>query len=241
MNAQITVDTLSLNRVLDIITSDEKKNSLLDVLYADDSAIKKNELLQFVKECCSSVDDMKTFEYLNLLNTDDDVYKDFLIKLREKLISQIINDLGKTYDSFDIESIDGAVFWSMYAIAIKKCIGTGHATDRLEQKTYFDTIPPLNQYQTDTHEKCLRYFNMNANAFSLKKTSQLRLFLHSFHSKNKALKTRKKNLHRVERRAKKIVQVNKLAHGGRSKLFSNGRYLVPGQLAAAIVKLYLQK
>lgn len=230
-----------MNCVLNIITADEK-NSFLDVLYTDDSNIRRNELLQFARDNFSSVDDLEVIEYIDLLYTDNDAYNNFLIKLREKLISQIIDDLGKPYNSFAIESIDGSVFWLMYVVAIKKCIGTEYATDRLECKKYFDTIPTtLNQYQTDAHKDCLAYFNMNVNVFSLKKTPQLRLFLHRFHSKNKTLKTRKKNLRRVERRAKKIIQVNKLAHRGKSKIFSNGRYLVPGQHAAAIAKLYLQK
>lgn len=235
-----TIDVM--NRVLDIITADEKKNSFLDVLYADDSSIRKDELLQFVRESFSSADDSEVIKYIDLLDADHDAYSNFLIKLRKKLISQIIDDLGKSYNSFEIESIDASVFWLMYVVAIKKCIGTEHTAARLGQEKYFDAIPAvLNQYQTDAHKNCLAYFNMDANAFSLKKTPQLGLLLHKFRSKNKAIRTRKKNLHRVERRAKKIVQVNKLAHGGKSKIFSNGRYLVPGQHAAAILKLYLQK
>lgn len=232
-----------LEHILNCITTDGKKQDLLNVLYTDDSTIDKSTLLNFVQECLSPVDDTSLSQSIDLLYTNHDVYTHFLAKLKDKLVSQIIDDLGKEYDPLLFESIDAFMFWSMYTIAIKKCIGAEHAGVKLSDSTYFDAIPDiLNDYQRQSHNECIRSFNMNTNTFTLRNTPDLRLFLHSFHSKNKSYRTRKKNLRRVEKRAKKIVQVNKLAHNGKSKpTFSNGRYLVPGQFADAIVKIYINK
>lgn len=232
-----------LENILNCITTDEKKQDLLNVLYADDSTIDKSALLNFVQECLCPADGTNISQSIDLLEANHDVYTHFLAKLKDKLVSQIIDDLGKEYDPLIIESIDAFMFWSLYAIAIKKCIGAEHAGVKLSDSTYFDTISDiLNDYQRQSHNECLRSFNMNTNTFTLRNTPDLRLFLHRFHSKNKSYKTRKKNLRRVEKRAKKIVQVYKLAHNGKSKLiFSNGRYLVPGQFANVIVKIYINK
>lgn len=235
----LAVDMYTLDTILDVITSDANRNSLLEVLYADDLSIDKSMLLNYVKECMSSVIDNKILKLIQRLETTGDEYTYFIIRLQEKIVSQITDDLGKAYSAIEISSIEYFTFWAMYAVAIKKCIGIEHAEKNLSSSLYFQAIPgELNESQRNSHNECLDSFNMNANKFGLKRTPELRLFLHSFHSKNKSLKTRKKNLHRVERRAKKIVQVNKLTHKGKT-MFSNKRYLVPGQFAAAIQKLYL--
>lgn len=237
------IDTLSLEYILSTITSDDSKNSLLDVLYFNDTNIDKTALVEFIRKSLTPIVDTDLDKIITLLDENHDVYTYFLIKLQEKLISQITNDLGKNIDAFSITSIEHFVFWSMYVVAIKKCIGTEYAKETISPPQYFSLIPnTLNKYQIQTHNECIDSFNMDINCFSLKNTPDLRIFLHSFHSKNKSIKTRKKNLRRVQKRAKKIMQVNKLAHGGKSKaMFSNGKYLVPEQFANAIVKLYLIK
>lgn len=237
------IDVGSLDLILDAVTSDDKKERLLNVLYVNDSEIDKSALLNYIRDCVAPISTKEIAEYINLLDNNCDDYKFFLIKLTNKLFAQIQDGLGENYDPFYIASIERSVFWSLYVIAIKKCIGTENAAATLTINEYFHEIPnDLNKYQKNTHSDCLDIFNMNINKFTLKNTPDLRLFLHSFHSKNKSLRIRKKNLSRVKRRALKIVQVNKLANNGKSKsMFSNGQYLVPEQFAAAIVKLYLNK
>ena len=237
------VSALPMNEILNEITSDKVRDSLLEILYFNDSTIDKTAFLKFVRKSCTPTDDAAVVDYINSLDTDQTKYAYFLIKLRDKLVDQISDDLGKRCDLFSITSIESAVFWSMYAIAVKKCIGIEKAKETLVESAYFGAVSDsLNSYQKKSHNECLKAFNMDANRFKLKDTIALRMFLHPFHSKNKALKTRKKNLHRVEKRAKKIVQVDKLARGGKSRaMFSNGKYLVPKQFADAIVKLYLNR
>lgn len=230
----------TLDYILDKITSDESRNNLLDALYTDDSDIDKSAFLGFVRTCLESDASAEVMEYIEALDSESDEYAYFLVKLQDKLISQINKDLGKDYDTIRIACVESFVFWSMYAIAIKKCIGTEHVTDVIEESEYFGAnSEPLNRFQTESHRECLRKFNMDAGKFTLKNTQELRMFLHKFGSKNKSIRIRKKNLHRVERRAKKIMQLNKLVHGGKSKsMFSNRKYLVPGQFANIILKLY---
>ena len=235
------IDTTTLDIILNTITSDDKKNGLLDVIYANDLSIERSDLIKYIRESMNPISTKEIEECINLLDTVYDHYAFFLVKLREKLVSQIVEDLGKDYNFFDISSIDNFTFWAMFAIAVKKCIGSEYANTTLSPSTYFSKILiNLNQYQKNAHDDCITSFNMDANTFTLKNTPDLRLFLHSFHSNNKTLRTRKKNLHRVERRVKKMVQVSKLAHNGKSKvMFSNGRYMVPEQFATIIENLYI--
>ncbi len=235
-----TFDDDILEQILTVITSDEKKDELLDVLFKDDDKIDKTELLDFLKRTFDNCDSFNVKTCIDIIANNPDAYGHLLIKLQEMLISQLTKDMNSGFGTVSIASIDSYAFWTYYTISVKKCLGIEHAGDKLSEIIYFRAISPAkNKPQKECQTTCLESFNFDAINFSIKDCPTLRVFIHKFHSKNKRLKTRKKNLRRVQRRARKILQISKLAHNGKSMaLFSQGRHVVVKDFADAIVKIY---
>ena len=228
------------NIIIQDAISDDNVDRLLDVLFSKEDGIDSVELISFIRERASmyiskyDIDTRKSIaEYIDQLSADNCKQESFVLQLGAELSSQI------TPSQSEFTKLNYMVFWSMFAIAEKKCIGspTVKITDI---PNYFKSLSPLTQKQENAHTACIRAFNLNADSFSLKKNSQLRLFLHPIRSKNKKLRTKKKNLHRVLKTTKKIMQVNKINHRKNSyNIFSGKSYIVPEQFTKIIVDLFL--
>lgn len=220
--------------------SDNNVDRLLDVLFSKEDGIDSVALISFIKERASmysfkyDIDtNKKISEYIDQLSTDNSRQENFVLNLGAKLCSQIPSSQS------ELTQLNYMVFWSMFAIAEKKCIGlpTVKITD---PSNFFKMLPPLTPNQENAHTACIKAFNLNADSFSLKANSQLRLFLHPFHSKNKRLRTKKKNLNRVLKTTKKIMQVHKINHRKNAyNIFSGKSYIVPEQFTKMIVNLFL--
>lgn len=220
--------------------SDDNADRLLDVLFSKEKGIDSVELISFIKERAAiysfkyDIDTNKNIaEYIEQLSTDNCKQESFVLQLGAELSSQI------TPSQSELTKLNYIVFWSMFAIAEKKCIGLPNV-EITDIPYFFNMLPPLTSKQKDAHNSCIKAFNLNADSFSLKNNSLLRLFLHPFHSKNKRLRTKKKNLHRVLKTTKKIMLVNKINHRKNSyNIFSGKSYIVPDQFTKIIIDLFL--
>lgn len=96
------VSALPMNEILNEITSDKMRDSLLEILYFNDSTIDKTAFLSLSKSC-TPTDDAAVVDYINSLDTDQTKYAYFLIKLRDKLVDQISDDLGKDVTCFQLQ------------------------------------------------------------------------------------------------------------------------------------------
>lgn len=219
---------------------DDNIDCLFDVLFSKEDGIDNVALISFIKKRASiysseyDADTNKNIaEYIDKLSTDNSRQESFVLKLGAELSTQI------TSSQSELTKLNYMVFWSMFAIAEKKCIGSPTA-EITDLSNFFDMLPSLTQNQINAHTACIKAFNLNADSFSLKANSQLRLFLHPFHSKNKRLRTKKKNLNRVLKTTKKIMQVNKINHRNNSyNIFSGKSYIVPEQFTKILVNLFL--
>ena len=183
--------------------------------------------------------------YITELKANSFEYSQFLQTLKKRAVRAIRTSLGYNKpddgdDTYDTLSPD--VFWPMMVIAMKKCLGQDNAQAEITDKNaYFHLIPEsLNAAQVRVHNKCINFFAMDVSKISKKTWVDLRYYLHNLGSKNKKIKTRKKNLKRVEERIHRIMIVNRISHNGiQGNIFSQGRYLVPRQFEHALVKLFL--
>lgn len=235
-----TLDSKYSDIIIQDAISDDNTDRLHDVLFSRGDGIDNEKLISFLRERASmysSKYDIETnkciAEYIDQLSTDNCKQEHFILHLGAELSHQV------THFPSELTKYDYMVFWSMFAIAEKKCIGLP-AAKITDIQNYFKLLSPLTQQQENAHTACIKYFNLNADSFSLKQNPQLRLFLHPFHSKNKKLRTKKKNLHRVLRPTKKIMQINKINHRKSSYNIFNGRsHIVPEQFTKIIVDLFL--
>ena len=235
--------------IIKVALDDKWQHELFAILFSCDSFIDKSKLLTFLadkvdKDVEKSSDDKVVIdEVFTEMKRNRLRYNIFLTELKNSLTQQIRESLGYerledgTYDTLSPE-----VFWPMMVIAMKKCLGPKNArASIIDRKQYFNSISEgLNPTQKRTHNKCIDYFAINADDFSIGTNSELRKYLHPFHSRNKKLRTQKKNLHRVEKRIYKIMQVYKISHDRiQGNIFSKGRYKIPSQFTNYIKKVYL--
>ena len=217
--------------ILTLITDDKYIDELLDAIYSETGNV-EDAIVAYLSNFSFPSDMLYTSEVVSALSESRNNRCYFLKRLSDLVQSKI--DSGKNKD-VQI-SINRALFWNMYGISVKKCLGAGYAKTKIQKKDYFDIIPDgINSYQKDAHNKTLQHFNTDVQNYSFTRTPGLKYYLHPIRSKNKSPKTKKKNIRRVEKRAKRIMQLCGLNQSG--SMFNNGRHLVPKQFADGIIKL----
>lgn len=222
---------------------------MLKICFSKDTSIDKKKLLDFftekvsIDETLTAVDKNVLHDFITVIDRDPTKFRILLRTVKEKLEEQICISLGyqrNTNGAYN--SLSPQLFWPMVVIAMKKCLGMNNSKAIINDiDAYFglisDTLNPTQKY---THEKCIQLFSIDANSINMKNTADLRKYLHPFRSENKRPKTQKKNLQRVVKRVRKIMQVYKLSHNGISgNILSDGRYRVPDQFAECIKKLFI--
>lgn len=232
-----------LEIIISELISDKNNDELTNVLYFCNKNINKIEFLQFISNCIKSKSNDKISKYINKLNTDSEEYDYFLVNLNKKLLKELEEQIGYNIGSYFIESLDKDVFWTVYVIATKKCLGTDNFSTSYTKTEYFNSIhETLNADQISTHNYCLDIFNLGIQNSTIKNTPYLKVFLHNLHIYNKSKKIRKKNIQRIRKRAQKIVQLSKFAKNSQCKtIFDNGNHKVSKQFSDAIIKLYFLK
>ena len=235
------------NEIVKLAIKDDNQETLFEIIFSDDYQIDKQQMLNFLNSIVTSADENdinieEAKDCLHIMQNDNSSYQNFLNCLKAELAAPDPDYPNAKPESFDL--LDKNIFWSMTAISMKKCLGSNNANAMItDLEQYYRSIPEqLNNAQKICHIECIKYFNMDANNFSREKNKELALYLHEFHSKNKRIKTRKKNLQRVKKRIKRIMQIYKLAHNRMpSNIFSKKRYKVPEQFAKSISTTYLTK
>ena len=235
--------------LLDIAADDCYCDEMLRICFHDDNCIDKKSLLSFLRKQTSATgipqaDKDFVCSYIEEINNDDWEYIVFLRLLKIRLIDTLFASAGYTHKVDYYDSLSPLTFWAYSVIAMKKCLGRGKSQVVIsDTNLYYSLIPmQINQAQKDSHDNCIKIFSRDADEYSVHEHEELRLYLHPFRSKNQKLKTQKKNLSRVVKRVKRIMQINKLSHNKlQGNMFSDGRYVVPEQFAECIKKLFLNQ
>jgi len=217
-----------------LVAKDENPPELFKIIFSRDDGIDQQQMLDFINKSVNNAPDTpeSVQAVIDSLHEDKALFKSFLSELHAEMSRKFRRAPG--YDSAPgkiyNEAMTPGIFWMMMAISMKKCLGTEHAKDTVNLQALFNKVQSLNGDQKRTHKECVDFFNLNADRFTFKNNKYLGIFLHRFHSKNKQARTRKKNLHRVTRRVKKMMQIYRLSHNNsRHNMFSNGRHEIPGQ------------
>lgn len=224
--------------LLDDISSEENFERLFNIIFADDHLIDKELVISFLQERVNVIEsslnesDKESIKnYIKKLRNDLDEFDYLLIKIQETLINPA--------DQYLLLRLDYSIFWTLFSISIKKCISSplsqiNNVNDYYSQVT-LDT-PQLRK----AHKECIDAFNLNSDRFSLKTDPMLKLFLHSFHSKNKKIRTRKKNLQRVLKTTKKVMQAKKINDrlNPRYNIFEGKTCIVPDEFTKYVIKYF---
>lgn len=219
--------------------NEDNIDELFKVIFADDLKIdfkKMSEFLnsrydvyckQFSKDVQS---EMKIF--LEDIYTDPQKFDDLILNIKCLLVSE------NSFSEDIINMIDSKIFWFMFAISVKKCVGQPLSKiDNTEE--YFSYMNVETEEQKNAHIQCINAYSNDCNNFSLKRNPELCLFLHKFGSKNKKIKTKKKNVSRVVRRTKKLMQIYKISHRHNSyNIFKGQCHIVPEDFAKMIVTFF---
>lgn len=224
--------------VLRFIADESRVDDLLDAIYQRAGNL-EDSIVKYLSDCVFPSDVLYAREVVSYLTKNKDGCRSsFLIRLFVLL-----------RDTIDLEQIDPnkkknllilinqELFWIMYGISIKKCLGVGHATKQIPNSEFFQVLPDdINSFQQDAHKDTLESFNTDVRRYSFRRTPDLKYFLHPIHS-NKSPNTKKKNIHRVEKRAKRIMLLYGLKQNG--DMFNQGRHMVPKQFASGIIKIFI--
>lgn len=217
--------------VLSHISSDNCIDGLLDAIFPQTGSM-ENAFVDYLSKYSFPPEVQNAGKVVAALSDDKDNLRYFLARLSGVLTRAI--DPEKKKDL--LIRLNRALFWQMYGISVKKCLGEGQAKRQINDIVFFNVLPAdINSYQKDAHFEILLSFNTNAQKYSFKCTPDLQYYLHPIHSRNKSPKTKKKNIRRVEKRAKRIIQLYGLKREG--SMFNNSRHLVPKQFADGIIKL----
>lgn len=222
------------NELVEIIKSlnESLEDEFFDICFSDPIAIDRNAVVQFltdrVNESATHLDKDELRNYLLKMKSDDILFYSFFEDLYNGLPCRV-ERLPKFH-------------WMLMSIAMKKCLGEENARKQITDfKLYIGLFDDVTTAQQEsTHKNCIGFFNTDVGKFSVGNVGDLALYLHCFRSKNKRIKTRKKNLRRVTRATKKIMLSYKIARNGRrDDLLSHGRHKVPDQVRNRLVRLFL--
>lgn len=222
--------------LLSEVLSDNNLELLINAMFGKDNSIDKILIINALQQMTSQKYGKKYNSYFDFLRTSQDELDYFLFTMSKWIWIELFPG---TLNWADAISIDELTVWLMYAVAIKKCLGSAYSKAKISDIQYYSKMTEtINTEQKKAHDQCISGFCLNSNCFSLKKDPYLGVFLHRIHSKNKTKKTQKKNIRRVIKRANKFVLLNRLEYRGES-IFNNGKHLVPKQFGEAIIGIFL--
>lgn len=219
--------------VLNYISGDNCIDELLDAIFPQKGSIEA-AIIEFLSKCSFPPEVHNACDVIIALKQGNDNMCYFLARLYAKLMDIIDPERNKDL----LIRLNRSLFWQMYGISVKKCLGVGHSKEQIPDTVLLSVLPAdMNANQIDANMKTLLSFNSDAQKYSFKQTPDLGFYLHPIRSRNKSPKTKKKNIRRVEKRAKRIIQVYGLKHEG--AMFGKGRHHVPKQFADGVIKLYI--
>lgn len=229
-----------LTRLVQEIVNDTYADQLFNAIFTVETGIDSKIVIELLQKCLLllkeelSADDYEyAGEYLAALPSNNQEMDYILLKIAGALTVGV--------DEKDWATITSKTFWSLYAIACKKSISMPKVVFE-NPKAYYSQVSTDTRQQQKAHEICLNAFGMDACRFDVKTMPGLKVFLHPIRSKNKKIRTKKKNLHRVLRTTKKIMQAHKIAHRNDSYHYFMGKsHVVPEEFTRSIVKNFLSE
>ena len=225
--------------IIEDITADDCADDLNEALFSNDNNIDYDKLLSLLES---------RYEYYSGKLTDEEkkVVHDYLCSVKdskdelEYLIFSIENKLSED-DSLPKEkiiSLEFMAFWMLFSIACKKCVDDPTAKFN-DHSNFLERFVITTDQQKEALLVCQKGFEMNSERFSRRKTYNLDLFIPTIRS-NKNIKKKKKNIHRVLRRTRKIMQINKIAHRNNSyNIFLGKTYLLPDQFVKNVIDEFI--
>lgn len=231
---------LILTRLVQEIVNDTNAEQLFDAIFIEETGIDSKNVIEILQNCLLSlkgelsVDDYEyASEYLAALPSNNQEMDYILLKISGALSAGV--------EDKDLATITSKTFWSLYAIACKKSISMPKVVFE-NPEAYYSQVSTDTRQQQKAHQICLNAFGMDACRFDVKTMPGLKVFLHPIHSKNKKIRTKKKNLHRVLKTTKKIMQAHKIAHRNDSYHYFMGKsHIVPEEFTRSIVKSFLSE
>lgn len=216
--------------------ADENFETVLHILFSKDATVVKDDFISGLRKIASLKFGKKYDAYFEKLSEDTNEVGRFLETMSDYICKKYFP--GENTE-IKIVTIDEFRIWILYAISIKKCLGINYSKEKLTERQYYNELKEtINQEQRNAHSQCVLGFSHDSCDFTFKKDPFLNVFLHHFHGKNKARKTKKKNIRRVIKQAERYAILHKLNHRNKS-IFDRGKYLVPRQFGETIIKIYL--
>lgn len=234
-----------LNKLLDDVVSDDDNNDKLhEILFSNDDGIDQEPLILFFEDrvnelYTSSKIDKKGKEelllYLNVTRTDEKNYTIFLTLLMKKFFTQNYNN-----DKCDfVYRINKYMFWCYYAISIKKCLNAPF--EKIILHDYRKYVKNGTPQQEDARTRCVSSFNLNSSDFKVKELPMLSLFSIPIRSVKKN-KIKKKNINRILKKAKRIMQIIKIRdYNAKAKynIFQGKAHLIPEEFSSYVIKNFV--
>lgn len=195
--------------IVEDLIKEECSEMLFEVLFASEKGINMSKMIDFMIERFNVYkNEYSLSEQNEILNYIDCVRKSQ--KMFDELIMEIKESLTEKYefDAGEIGKLDYSKFWHMYAVAIKKC--TSMHNDVLDEYEYFKNVNATTLRQKMAHKACIKGYSYDSNKISKKGHPELNLFIHGINIRSRKKMVAKRNIERVWRRTKKLMQIHKI-------------------------------
>lgn len=223
------------------LLKEENIEEALKVIFSYDGTLNQDSIVELVNK--------RFNDYKSIINGDfPNTIEKYIDRMqrnssaRELFIARFTKILTEEIEAGQLIMLARS-FWLLFPIAIKKCIKSPRVI--YDKDKYLACInstfgPELNRHQIDAHEECITSFNKNSDDYTFDSFPLLKVFFisHSIRPYKRA-RAKKKQIHRVLRRTKKIMITYKMIDSPFAQLFENKVYLVPDQFAKTIIAKYL--
>ena len=217
------------------------KDELETLIFEEERTVNQNKFVELLrkryetyKDNLDDEDRKIIYDYLTTLNKKEIDYLLFLIE------DHLCSSEGKDdLDPDKIEQLDWDCFWFPFSIACKKCINNPTA-EIVNREDYFKFVQITTSQQREAHITCVEGFGMDCRKYTRQSLYCLDQFMHPIRY-SKSIKRKKKNINRVLRRTKKIMQINKLAHrNGEYNIFIGQTQIVPEQFVKYVINNFIE-
>ena len=223
--------------VIKDLLKDNELKELNVILFSTEDKIDKNSIISLLlnrfsnyKDSFSESEQIDIENYINNL-FNPNMFSDFIKCLEMGIIK------NEGFDIKDIIIIDRSIFWKLYSVAIKKCTFPDNI-DLPDFSIYSNYATLKSKEQKDAHKICHNYFNKDVSEYTEKNIPALKIYFIPFSVRNSKYRTKKKNINRVKKKAKKLMQVLRLHHNNiKYNMFSGKSHIVVDEFASIVIKL----
>ncbi len=195
--------------IVDDAIKEECSDKLFEALFATEVGVDTQKMIDFIIDRFASqknkysLDEQKDIQnYIDCVRESKKLFDELIVAIKESLIGQYEFDAG------EIGKLDYNKFWHMYAVALKKCIIMHN--DVIDHDEYFKMVKVTTPRQRMAHETCIEGYAYDSNRIYKKDHPELQLFMHGINIRSKKKNIAKKNIERVKRRTRKLMQIYKI-------------------------------